>query len=238
MSKVKVGVFGAGGRMGLEIQSLLEEHRTLEPFVGVDRKGRSSRFRHVVRDLNEHEASLADLWIDFSTADSFDEILEFVRAHKKPLVSGTTGLSLAQKRAMREASLTAPILWASNMSLGVAVLRQAIRLFGQLEGFDFQIEEFHHRRKKDNPSGTAVTLQETLVEAVGQEIPAPVGIRGGGIFGVHKVWAMSDEEVLMFEHQALNRAVFARGALRAADWLSPQGPGLYGMEDILLKENL
>ena len=122
------------------------------------------------------------------------------------------------------------------MSLGVAVLNQALELCSQLEGFDFQIEEFHHKRKKDNPSGTAITLQENLEKATERKLPPPIGMRGGGLFGIHKVWAFSEEEALLFEHQALNRAVFARGALKAARWLSQQEPGLYGMKDVLQKE--
>ncbi|HRO66937.1 MAG TPA: dihydrodipicolinate reductase C-terminal domain-containing protein [Pseudobdellovibrionaceae bacterium] len=236
MKKIKVGVFGSGGRMGKEILGLLEKHDRLEAFLGVDRQGRPSGFQKTVTDLEAPEAKEVDVWIDFSTISAFDEILHFVRTTKKPLVSGTTGLSDAQKSELRKTANESPVLWASNMSLGVAVLNQALKLFAQLEGFDFQIEEIHHNRKKDNPSGTALTLQETLVQAVGKKVPAPFGIRGGGVYGVHKVWAFSDEEQLMFEHQALNRSVFARGALRAAEWLSSRGPGYYGMQDVLLKE--
>lgn len=236
MKKIKVGVFGSGGRMGKEILTLLEKHASLVAFLGVDRQGRTSGFQKTVKDLKAPEAKEVDVWIDFSTIAGFDDILHFVKTEKKPLVSGTTGLSEAQKSELRRAAASIPVLWASNMSLGVAVLNQALKLFSQLEGFDFQIEEIHHNRKKDNPSGTALTLQETLVEAVGKNVPPPIGIRGGGVYGVHKVWAFSDEEQLLFEHQALNRSVFARGALRAAEWLSSRGPGYYCMQDVLLKE--
>ncbi|MBX3041873.1 MAG: 4-hydroxy-tetrahydrodipicolinate reductase [Bdellovibrionaceae bacterium] len=236
MKKIKVGVFGCGGRMGKEILNLLEKHETLVAFLGVDRQGRPSGFQKTVRDLKAPEVKEVDVWIDFSSIAAFDEILDFVSVERKPLVSGTTGLSESQKAKLQKVAASTPILWASNMSLGVAVLNQALKLFSQLEGFDFQIEEIHHNRKKDNPSGTALTLQDTLVQAVGKALPSPIGIRGGGVFGVHKVWAFSDEEQLMFEHQALNRSVFARGALRAAEWLSSRGPGYYGMQDVLLKE--
>ena len=103
--------------------------------------------------------------------------------------------------------------------------------------FDFQIEELHHNRKKDNPSGTAITLQNELAAVTKTQPPKPIGIRGGGIFGVHKVWAMSDEEVLCFEHQALNRTVFARGAVRAAQWLvKKKKSGLYSMKEVLFSK--
>ncbi|MBX2988074.1 MAG: 4-hydroxy-tetrahydrodipicolinate reductase [Bdellovibrionaceae bacterium] len=209
MKKLKVGLWGASGRMGQEVSRLLAD----------------------ARDLSLAEKSV-DIWIDFSSPEGFDEILKKAVKAGTPLVSGTTGLSAKQKDALKKAGRKIPVLWASNMSLGVAVLNEAIRLFSRLEGFDFQIEEIHHNRKKDRPSGTALTLQETLREAVGGKIPDVLSMRGGGVFGVHKVWAFSEEEVLMFEHQALNRAVFARGALAAARWLAGRPAGLYHIRDV------
>ena len=103
----------------------------------------------------------------------------------------------------------------------------------QLEGFEFQIEELHHNRKKDKPSGTALFLQEKLTEAVGPHVPAPLAIRGGGIFGIHRVWAMGEEEMVTIEHTAMNRRVFARGALKAARWILGRSPALYRMDDVL-----
>lgn len=105
--------------------------------------------------------------------------------------------------------------------------------FSRLEGYDFQIEELHHNRKKDKPSGTALFLQEKLQSAVGSPLEAPVAIRGGGIFGIHRVWAMGQEETITLEHTAMNRRVFARGALKAATWLLGRPPGFYSMDDVL-----
>ena len=119
------------------------------------------------------------------------------------------------------------------MSLGVAVLTEALEVFSKISQYDFQIEEFHHNRKKDRPSGTAKSLQEKLEHSVGRKLPEPVSIRGGGIFGVHKVHAMAEEEHLVFEHIALNRAVFARGAVEAAQWLCSKKKGFYSMRDVL-----
>ncbi|WP_374029484.1 4-hydroxy-tetrahydrodipicolinate reductase [Bdellovibrio bacteriovorus] len=129
------------------------------------------------------------------------------------------------------------MLWSSNMSLGVAVLNEALKSLSAISHFDFQIEELHHNKKKDKPSGTAITLQENLEKAVGRELPEALAIRGGGIFGVHKIYAMSDEEVLTFEHTALNRTVFAKGAVQAAEWLVKQKPGLYQIRDVLFGKN-
>ncbi|MNT06765.1 4-hydroxy-tetrahydrodipicolinate reductase [compost metagenome] len=112
-----------------------------------------------------------------------------------------------------------------------------MKVFSAIQGFDYQIEEFHHNKKKDKPSGTAISLQENLEKAVGRKLPEPLAIRGGGIYGVHKIYAMSDEEVLMFEHSALNRAVFAKGAVEAAMFLAIQTPGLSAIRDALYGKN-
>lgn len=221
--------------MGQEIARLLEEDPGLTPYAGVDRSGRASGFEVVLPSFEGPGLEKVDLWIDFSLPTAFDGILDHCIKNKKPLISGTTGLSEKQKKRLLSASKKIPLLWSSNMSLGVAVLAEALGVFSKLKGFDFQIEEFHHRRKLDKPSGTALTLQEVLKSAVGPGVPEPLAIRGGGVFGVHKVWAFSEEETLMFEHQALNRAVFARGALTAAQWIHGKKPGLYRIRDVLFR---
>ena len=134
---------------------------------------------------------------------------------------------------LKKASQQIPVLWSSNMSVGVNFLNGLLKHFKSLKGFDFQIEEVHHRHKKDAPSGTALTLQKTLQSAVETPLPEALAIRGGGVFGIHKVWAIADEEVLTFEHQALNRKVFAKGAVAAARWIAGQPPGYYSMLDVL-----
>lgn len=232
---VKIAVIGAGGRMGQEITKVIQQTKGLEAFVAVSRT-QVDGYAHSVNDLKDPMLARANILIDFSSVELFDRVLELAVKLKKPLVCGVTGITEAQKKKLKLASTKIPILWSSNMSLGVAVLKEALTSFSALHGFDFQIEEFHHNKKKDNPSGTAITLQETLTSVVKTSVPAPIGIRGGGIFGVHKVWAMSDEETLCFEHQALNRTVFARGAVRCASWLvKKKKPGMYSMSEVLFK---
>lgn len=235
MKKKRIGVVGAGGRMGTEIAKALAGHPSLEAYLGVDRSKDARGFTHSAKDLKSKAAASVDLWIDFSSPETLEQVLTIAEKTKTPVVSGTTGLSAAQEKRLARAKTAIPVLWASNMSLGVAVLREVLANLAPLRDFDFQIEEVHHSKKKDRPSGTAKTLQADLEKAVGRKLPEPLAIRGGGVFGIHKVWAMSDEEVLTFEHHALNRAVFARGAVRAADWLLRQKrPGLYSMRDVLL----
>lgn len=233
---VKIAVIGAGGRMGQEITKVIKSTKGLEPFLAISRT-QVDGYTQTANSLEDPLMARAQIIIDFSSIDLFDSVVAKAVKLKKPLVCGTTGISTAQKKKLDLASKKIPVLWSSNMSLGVAVLTEALKAFAALEGFDYQIEELHHNKKKDNPSGTALSLQESLIKATKAKIPNPIGIRGGGVYGVHKVWAMGDEEVLCFEHQALNRAVFAKGAVRCANWLvKKKGPGLYTMKDVLFSK--
>lgn len=223
MKKIKIGLVGASGRMGQEIGNLMTKDSPYEFFLARGRKDK----------LDVPEAAKVDVWIDFSTPEALPEVLKIAKKHKKPVVCGTTGLTDKEKKLLKKYSESIPVLWASNMSLGVAVLNRALQVFAAISEFDFQIEEIHHNRKKDRPSGTAITLQENLEKVLGRELPPVVSIRGGGVFGEHKIMAMSDEEVITFEHSALNRTVFARGALKAAQWMVGQKPGYYSIQDTL-----
>lgn len=223
MKKIKIGVVGAKGRMGQEIVKVIEQSPRGDVFYALTRE----------EALDDRKASQVDVWIDFSSPEALKGVLKMAEKHKTPVVCGTTGLSGGEKKLLETAAKKIPVLWSSNMSLGVAVLNEALKSLAAVKHFDFQIEEFHHNKKKDRPSGTAITLQENLESALGRDLPEPLAIRGGGIFGVHKIHAMSDEEVLVFEHTALNRAVFAKGAVQAAEWLVKQKPGLYQIRDVL-----
>ncbi|MNJ91024.1 4-hydroxy-tetrahydrodipicolinate reductase [compost metagenome] len=223
MKKIKVGLVGASGRMGLEIVKVLEADPRCELVLPITRG----------QKIDSKEAAKLDVWIDFSVPDVFSEVLKVAAKNKTPVVCGTTGFGPKEKALLKKYGTKIPLLWASNMSLGVAVLNEALKVFSSISDFDFQIEEIHHNKKKDKPSGTAITLQENLEKAVGRKLPEPLAIRGGGVFGVHKIFALSDEEVITFEHSALNRTVFAKGAVGAAVWLAPQKPGVYGIRDVL-----
>lgn len=221
MSKKRLAIIGITGRMGAEIQALAPE-------LGFDVTSGVSGSR----PLSSLDPQNVDVVIDFSLPEATNEVIDWCVRNGKPLVSGVTGISDSQKAAFSTAGKKVAVMWAPNMSLGVAVLARMLSALRQLEGFEFQIEEFHHKRKKDKPSGTALFLQERLEEAVG-EVPDPVAIRGGGIFGIHKIWAMGEEETITLEHTAMNRRVFARGALKAAAWILSKAPGHYRMDDVL-----
>ncbi|WP_374076608.1 4-hydroxy-tetrahydrodipicolinate reductase [Bdellovibrio bacteriovorus] len=223
MKKIKVGLVGASGRMGKEIAQVIEANPRCELFYPYDR----------AEKWDAKKAAHVDVWIDFSSPEALKDVLKRAAENKTPVVCGTTGFSKKEKDLLVQYGKKIPVLWSSNMSLGVAVLNEALKSLSAISHFDFQIEEIHHNRKKDKPSGTAITLQENLEKAVGKKLPEPLAIRGGGVFGVHKVYSLSDEEVLMFEHSALNRTVFAKGAVQAAEWLVKQKAGLYQIRDVL-----
>lgn len=223
MKKIKIGLVGAAGRMGKEIVQVVEANPRLELFYPYSRKDK----------WDAKKASAVDVWIDFSSPEALKDVLKRASEHKTPVVCGTTGFSKKEKDLLEQYGKKIPVLWSSNMSMGVAVLNEALKSLSAISHFDFQIEEIHHNRKKDKPSGTAITLQENLEKAVKKKLPEALAIRGGGVFGVHKIFAMSDEEVLTFEHSALNRTVFAKGAVQAAEWLTKQKPGLYQIRDVL-----
>jgi 4-hydroxy-tetrahydrodipicolinate reductase len=223
VKKLKVGIVGANGRMGQEIAKVVEDSSDCDLFYALTRDAK----------VDDKKAAKVDVWIDFSSPQALKSVLQRAEKHKTPVVCGTTGFSKDEKKLLETYAKKIPVLWSSNMSLGVALLNEALKSFAAVSNFDFQIEEFHHNKKKDKPSGTAITLQENLEKAVGRKLPEPLAIRGGGIFGVHKIYAMSDEEVLMFEHTALNRAVFAKGSVKAAAWLVGQKAGLYSIRDVL-----
>lgn len=197
----------------------------------------------------------ADVAIDFTRADGFDSVLSECVRRRCPLVSGTTGLSAAQQSALDEAVRQIPVMWSSNFSLGMAVLRRLVSVASAaLPEYDCEIVEIHHRNKRDAPSGTALSLGETVAEARrlaladmmtggsayvdgGARAPGQIGmhsLRLGESFGEHNVIFASSVERIELTHRAMDRAVFALGALRAAEWLTRKAPGSYRLDDLLV----
>ena len=219
--------------MGAELSALAKDF-DFRITQGVSSRPANGEIK-IVANVKDLDASQVDVIIDFSLPELTLGVAQWCQQNRKPLVSGVTGIQDAHRSALAAVGKVAPTLWAPNMSLGVAVMARMLAQFSSLEGFEFQIEELHHNKKKDRPSGTAIFLQDKLKEAVGENVPDPLAIRGGGIFGIHKVWAMGEEETITLEHTAINRRVFARGALKAARWILTQPPALYRMDDVLGK---
>jgi 4-hydroxy-tetrahydrodipicolinate reductase len=196
----------------------------------------------------------ADVVIDFSVPPASLDYLCRAREAGVAMVIGTTGFSAAEREAIVEHSRHVPCVLAPNMSLGVQVmlqlLRQAAALLGT--GYDIEVVEAHHRTKVDAPSGTAVRMGEILAEArqqtlaaagvygrqgqIGKRSDTEIGmhaIRGGDIVGEHTVIFAGMGERIELIHRSQSRDNFVQGAIRAAQWLVNQSPGLYGMEDVI-----
>lgn len=208
----KVYLFGASGKMGKEILGLIDQDKKLE---------------------TTEKIISSDVIIDFTHHEAFDENLEQALKNKKPFVSGTTGLDEKQFKALEKASKKIPVLWASNMSMGINVLNQMLKNLKAIDGYDFYVEETHHIHKKDSPGGTAKTIAKNLEKSVGKKAKEIIALRGGGVFGQHRVIALGPEETLLIQHDALNRTVFARGAVTCAKWIINKKPGYYSIEDVL-----
>jgi 4-hydroxy-tetrahydrodipicolinate reductase len=227
-------IHGASGRMG---QALLRLCAGDPRFAVVGAVSSRPRQRVVDGVPQFGAAELAgvpafDVAIDFSLPEAFDAVQRLCAARKAALVSGTTGLSGAQHAALDEAASAIPVLWASNFSLGVAVLADAVaRAARALPGWDCDIVEAHHAGKRDAPSGTALSLGEAA--AAGGATARYASLRAGDIVGEHTVQFSGIGERLEFIHRATHRDVFAHGALRAAEWLAGRAPGRYRMADLL-----
>ena len=223
--KLKYGIVGASGRMGQEVKNIVlaAGHEVVAELT-------TKNFSQYLKSKNSESP---DIWIDFSSPDALSNLLDFLNKAPTPLVSGTTGLGKEHLAKLKKYSKKSSVFWAPNMSVGIALVMKMLQAFDAYAEFDFQIDEAHHKHKKDKPSGTAILLQNKLEEVVGRNLPQPLSIRGGGIFGVHRIQAMSDEEVISIEHTALNRRVFAKGAVWAAQQIMQYKSGYFEMKDLL-----
>ena len=239
----KVLINGYKGRMG---QALLACAARLPDIQIVGQVDQGDDLRPVLPKC--------DVVIEFSFHNVTAAVASLCAEHGKALVIGTTGHSDAEKSQIANRKSQIPMVWASNYSTGVNTLfwltRKAAEILGP--GFDLEVVEMHHRLKKDAPSGTATTLLEILAdtrklqlqEAVrhgragitGERTRTEIGmhaLRGGDVVGDHTVIFAADGERVELTHKASSRDTFANGALRAAQWVGQQNPGLYDMQDVL-----
>jgi 4-hydroxy-tetrahydrodipicolinate reductase len=194
-----------------------------------------------------------DVVVDFSTPAVTAELLRLAIEHRKPIVIGTTGHSAEEKQRLLAIAGQVPCVWASNFSVGVNVLFDLTQRAAHIldAAYDAEVVEMHHRFKKDAPSGTAARLLEIILQErklaadalrhgrngiTGGRSAGEVGIhslRGGDVVGDHTVIFAALGERLELTHKASDRAILARGALRAAQWVVSQPPGVYDMQDVL-----
>ena len=237
------GISGARGRMGRAVSTVLDARDDVVVAARFDRG-------------ETPDVSLCDVIIDFSTAEASVELARTCAARGGPaLVIGSTGLSPEQEGEILKASEKIAIVRSGNFSLGVNILIGLVQHAAQrldAAEWDIEIAEAHHRRKVDAPSGTALMLGEAAAEGRGEDLrdlraspwdgitgPRPEGkigfssLRAGGIVGEHTVMFASEDEVLTLSHSAIDRSLFAKGAVAAAAWVRSRKPGLYDMQDVL-----
>ena len=173
-----------------------------------------------------------DVAVDFSLPEGFSAMLELCVARGAAFVSGTTGIADGQRTALEAAAGRIPVLWASNFSLGVAVLDELVeRAAAALPGWDCDIVESHHVHKRDAPSGTALSLGESARR--GGAEPRYASLRAGDIVGEHLVQFTTAGERIELVHRAGSRDIFAQGALVAAQRLAGRSAGCYGLRQLL-----
>jgi 4-hydroxy-tetrahydrodipicolinate reductase len=234
-ARVRVLVHGATGRMGQALMRLGSQRDDIQIVAAISRGMPSQRVVDGVPQFASSELQGApkfDVAIDFSLPEGLDGVLALCLERNAAFVSGTTGLGESQRGALEAASGRIPILWASNFSLGVAVLGELVeRAAVMLPGWDCDIVEAHHVHKQDAPSGTALTLGEFAEQ--GGALPRYASLRAGDIVGEHTVQFATAGERIELIHRATNRDVFAHGALHAASRLALRRPGLYRVRDVI-----
>jgi 4-hydroxy-tetrahydrodipicolinate reductase len=238
----RIGIIGSQGRMGQAIAAIIAD--TGERLAGgIDQGGDPAAL-----------AAESDVLVDFSSPHALEANLDAAMAAGVPVVIGTTGLEERHHWLIDSAAQTIAVLQTGNTSLGVTLLAHLVKQAASSLGEDWDIEivETHHRMKVDAPSGTALLLGEAAAKGrgialegnsergrdgiTGKRALGAIGfasLRGGTVAGDHSVHFLADNERIVLSHTAENRAIFARGALKAATWLIGRPAGRYGMDEVL-----
>lgn len=234
---IKLGVLGAGGRMGRRIIELALNDKELEVILALERKG-----HHLIgKNIDKVKISstpdgifLTDAIIDFTIPEASMENLAYVLQYKKPLVLATTGFNEEQTAKIRDAAKSIAIVFSPNMSIGINLLFDIVGAIAKKlgPGYDIEMVEAHHKAKKDAPSGTAKKLAQVIANDTGRNITVHA-VRAGDIIGDHTVIYAGMGERIEIKHQAHSRDVFVLGALKAVKWVAKKPAGLYSMQDVL-----
>lgn len=242
---MKVIINGACGRMGCEVEKLCLSSDKYEIAAKVDKFGTQS---DVINDINDFDGQ-ADVIIDFSNHLATEDLMAYAVRRNIPVVVSTTGHTDEELEMINEASKKVAVFHSANMSLGVALLCElAVKTASVMPEADIEIVETHHNRKLDAPSGTALmiaraikSVRDSALFKLGRAGNAKrekeeIGIhavRRGNIVGIHEVLVSTDSQTITIKHEAHSRALFAEGALSAADYIAGKGAGLYDMKSII-----
>lgn len=238
---LRIALIGARGRMG---QAITAAAKDADAIISAS-----------INSGDDLSAGIAqsDVIIDFSSHKISAEVVRLAVKHNKPLVVGTTGHSADEKKHLLVEAAKIPCVWSGNYSVGVNLLFALTRRAASVLGSDYDAEviEMHHRFKKDAPSGTAARILEIILEErkltaealrhgregiTGERTSTEVGIhalRGGDVVGDHTVMFAALGERIELTHKASDRGIFARGSIRAAQWVTGRPAGVYDMQDVL-----
>jgi 4-hydroxy-tetrahydrodipicolinate reductase len=247
---IKILLFGCSGNMGKTIIEKLKDDKKFIITAGVSNTKEDLPFP-VYHRLKEVEEK-ADVLVDFSSPDALSSILEYGVENSLPLVLATTGYSENHNLEIKRASSKIPIFKTANMSFGINIMVKILREISSLMESDYDIEiiEKHHNKKADSPSGTANMLKDTILEQLTNEHTCTYGrkgldtkrknneigihaVRGGTISGEHSILFAGEDEILEIGHQAQSKKLFAKGALKAAEYIIGKDKGLYNMDDLI-----
>lgn len=215
MNKIKYGLIGDTGKMGREIENVFSE------------AGHICVFKFDVD--GEQKSDTPELIIDFSLPVVLTSTIEFAKSFNVPLIIGTTGLSNDQLEDLKLLSENKPVIQSYNFSIGIQLLIRMIDTIKKdVQDWDVEIEETHHRFKKDKPSGTAMMIKNSL----GKDVPIS-SLRLGNVPGNHIIQFGSLGEILKIEHQALSRRTFADGVLKSANYIMQKKNGFFSFKDVI-----
>lgn len=247
---MKIIINGSKGRIGQEINRLLEEgYRDSSLAAAVDRNNENDPKEFRFKNLEDFNGD-AHCIIDFSNHLGTKQLTEYAVERSIPLLIATTGQTNEELELIKEASREIPVFLAANTSLGIALLvelaKTTVRMMPEA---DIEIIEKHHNRKLDSPSGTALLLADEIKEIRkdakyvfgrsgkekrGEDEIGIHALRLGNIVGEHEVIIGTDTQTITLKHEAHDKALFAEGAISAAEFLIDQDPGLYSMKDLIL----
>lgn len=247
---IKVLINGCNGKMGQEVAKEIDNHENLVLIGGFDIKNTGLFTFPVYTDYSEIEEK-PDVIIDFSIPIATLNILEYARQEKIPTVVATTGFKSDESEKIESYASYIPIFKANNMSYDINLMSKTVaNLAKHLSNTDIEIIESHHNRKIDAPSGTAITLADSINRSLGNSMEYifdrhsrkekrqknEIGfssIRGGNIVGEHTVMFIGEHESFEIKHTSFSRSVYADGACKAAEFLVTKDAGLYSMDDLV-----
>lgn len=250
--KLSLGIAGINGRMGKALVAAARANDGVSLVAGSERSGNEAK------DLDFFVTSdpvvfseKAEAFIDFTSPEATLALTREIAKSGKIIIIGTTGFTPEQQRELEMCARTARIVQSGNFSIGVNVLESIVEIVASKlnEMYDVEINEMHHRHKKDAPSGTALMLGRAAAKGRGVDLEdkkvldrdgvrkaGDIGfsiLRGGDVVGIHNVMFAGGGELVTLSHQGFSREIYANGAILAAMWANDKPAGLYSMRDVI-----